>query len=222
MIRNRLGKNLPYSCKSMNQKETFGIVAEDDSIQKAIMALGENGISATAVDNSEEAKEMVLGMIPRGAEVMTMTSVTLDTIGISKEINEGGRYESVRQKLTSLSKEKNADEMQKMGAAPDWVIGSVHAVTEDGKVIIASATGSQLPAYAYGSSHVVWVVGAQKIVQDLLEGMKRVQEYVFPLENERAMKAYGVGSGINKILTISKEVNPDRIKMIIVKEKLGF
>jgi len=113
-------------------------------------------------------------------------------------------------------------EMQKLGAAPEWAVGSVHAVTEDGKVIIASASGSQLPSYAYGSSHVVWVVGSQKIVKDLDEGMKRVREYVLPLESERAMKAYGQPSSINKLLILNKEANPGRITMVIVKEKLGF
>ncbi|EKE25202.1 MAG: hypothetical protein ACD_5C00253G0005 [uncultured bacterium] len=206
----------------MNEKETFGIIAEENSIQQAVKSLNENGIEAFIAERGDEAKQMVLDMIPDNAEVMTMTSVTLDTLGISREINEGERYNSVRQKLTSMSKESQGNEMQKMGAAPDWVIGSVHAVTEDGKVIIASATGSQLPAYMYGSNHVIWVVGTQKIVENLSEGMRRIQEYTFPLENERAMKAYGVGSGINKIVTINKEVIPGRIKMIIVKEKLGF
>lgn len=206
----------------MNEKEMFGIIAEDKSIQQTVKALSRNGIEAIVVQNGDEAKKIVLEMIPEGAEVMTMTSVTLDTIGISKEVNEGGRFSSVRQMLTSMSKETQANEMQKLGAAPEWVVGSVHAVTEDGKVMIASATGSQLPAYAYGSSHVIWVVGAQKIVQDFAEAMHRIHEYVFPLENQRAMKAYGVGSGVNKILTINKEVMPGRMHMIIVKEKLGF
>ena len=113
-------------------------------------------------------------------------------------------------------------EMKKLGAAPEWAIGSVHAVTEDGKVVVASATGSQLPAYAYGSLHVLWIVGAQKIVKDMNEATKRVYEYVLPLESERAMKAYGMGSNVNKELIFNKEVTPGRITMIIVKEKIGF
>ena len=42
------------------------------------------------------------------------------------------------------------------------------------------------------------------------------------LEDVRAQKAYGVRSGVNKILIINKEVVPDRIVVILVKEKLGF
>ncbi|EKD58391.1 MAG: hypothetical protein ACD_56C00141G0021 [uncultured bacterium] len=206
----------------MNEKELYAIPADDKSIHNSVKSLNENGIKALVAETAADAKEMVFKMLPKGAEIMTMTSVTLDEIGVSREINENGEYESVRSKLASMNKETHGLEMQKMGAAPDWTIGSVHAVTEDGKVLIASATGSQLPAYAYGSNHVIWVVGAQKIVKDLDDALKRVYEYVFPLENERAMKAYGIGSGVNKLLTISKEATPGRITMIIVKEKLGF
>lgn len=206
----------------MNEKEIFNVLAGEQSIKNAAMALEENGIKVSIVENSEQAKMKILETIPEGSEIMTMTSVTLDSIGVSEELNENDKFRSVRKMLTSMSKETQGNEMQKMGSAPDWVIGSVHAVTEDGKIIIASATGSQLPAYVYGSSNVIWVVGAQKIVKDIQEGMRRVHEYAFPLENERALKAYGVGSGVNKILIINKEVSVGRIHLIIVKEKLGF
>lgn len=115
-----------------------------------------------------------------------------------------------------------AREKQRLGAAPDWAIGSVHAVTEDGKVLIASATGSQLSAYAYGANHVVWIVGAQKLVKNFEDGLKRLYEYSLPLEDVRARKVYGAGSSVNKILIVNKEPAPERITMIIVKEKLGF
>jgi hypothetical protein len=204
------------------QIKDFSKLASTESINKAKDVLLKNGITVFVVENGEEAKEKVLQMIPAGSEVMNMSSVTVDSIGLVKEINESGKYNSVRKKFASMDKATQGLEMQKIGAAPEWAVGSVHAVTEDGKIIVASATGSQMPAYVYGSSHVVWVVGAQKIVKDLDEGMKRVYKYVFPLENERSMKAYGQGSGVNKLLIFNKEINPSRLTMIIVKEKLGF
>ena len=121
-----------------------------------------------------------------------------------------------------MDRGKEGTEMQKIGAAPEWAIGSVHAITEDGHVLVASNTGSQLPAYVYGAGHVVWVVGAQKIVKDTTEGIQRIYEYCFPLENERLMKAYGVPSGVSKLLIINKEKIPERLTAIFVKEKLGF
>lgn len=197
-------------------------LASEAKIEKTILALKENGIEAFVVENGEEAKKKVLELLPKGAEVMKMSSVTLDTINLSKEIEESERFNSVRKKLLSMNKEKQGSEMRKLGAAPEIAVGSVHAVTEDGKVLIASASGSQLPAYAYGSGKVIWVVGTQKIVKNTDEGIKRIYEYSFPLEDERARKAYGMGSGVNKMLIINKELNAGRIILIFVKENLGF
>jgi len=206
----------------MKPNEKFGRLADDETINLAVAALKANGIEATVAENSQEAKQKVFEIIPEGAEVMNMSSVTLDTTGIAKEIVESGRYNSVRNQLTKMDRQTQNLEMQKLGAGPDWAVGSVHAITQDGKVLIASNTGSQLPAYAYGSAHVVWVVGAQKVVKNLEEGMQRIYEYSLPLENERAKKAYGMESNVSKILILNKEISPGRVSMVIVKEKLGF
>lgn len=198
-------------------------LASDDALNAAMKALNANGISTIVVENGAEAKKKTLKLIPKGAEVFTVTSTTVNDIGLAKEINESGNYKSVRNMLNDMDREKQRKEMVKIGAAPDWVVGSVHAVTQDGHVMIASATGSQLPAAAYSAEHVLWVVGTQKIVKDQEEGFRRIYEHALPLESERAKKAYGApGSFVAKVLIISKEVIPGRITMILVKEKLGF
>lgn len=200
-------------------------LATDESINKTIAALQANGIDAIVVNTGEDAKNKVLELIPKQAEVMPMTSVTLDSIGISQVINESGEYNSVRNKLNQLNRETQSVEMQRLGAAPEWAVGSVHAVTEDGKVFIASNTGSQLPAYAYGSEHVIWIVGAQKIVKNTEDATSRIYDYVLPIETKRAQKAYGLPdtfqSNVSKLLLITKELIPHRITLIFVKEKLG-
>ena len=200
----------------------WGELASDESIAKTIESLKTSGINAIVVENGHEAKKKVFELIPQGAEVMSMSSVTLDTIGVSKEINESCNYNSDKSKLAKMDRKTQGLEMERIGAAPEYAAGSAHAVTEDGKVIIASNTGSQLPAYAYGASHVIWVVGTQKIVENLDEGMKRIYEYVLPLESERLKKSYGVGSNVSKLLIINKEIAPNRLSLILVKEKLGF
>lgn len=199
-------------------------LANDQTIEKTVQALKNSGIETIVVSNGEEAKKKVLEIVPQNAEVMTMSSVTLDSVGVTDEINKSGKYNSVRNKLFSMDRNTQLAEMNKLGAAPEWTVGSFQAVTEDGKLLIASNTGSQLPAYVYGSPNVIWVIGSQKIVKDTDEGIKRINEYVLPLESERARKAYGVpGSFVSKILIINKEVNPNRrLTVIIVKEKLGF
>jgi 1,2-phenylacetyl-CoA epoxidase PaaB subunit len=198
-------------------------LASKQTIQTTIKALKQNGIDAIAVNTGKEAKKKVLELIDESSEVMTMTSVTLDTIGLSEEINSAdGKFKPVRDKLYAMDRNTQAQEMNRLVAAPEVVVGSVHAVTLDGHVLIASATGSQLPAYVYSAGKVIWVVGTQKIVKNTDEGIKRIYEYVFPLEDTRAKKAYGMGSGVNKLLIVNKEVTPGRMTLILVKEKLGF
>lgn len=202
---------------------TWNTIATDGAIEKTIAALKENGISAMVVGSVAEAKSAALSLIPKHSEVMTMTSVTLEKTGIEPAINASGEYDAVKPKLYALDRTTQGSEMQKMGAAPDYAIGSVHAVTEDGKIVVASNTGSQLPAYVYGSSHVVFVVGAQKIVPTLDDAMDRIYQYVLPLESERAHAAYGVpASNVSKLLIITKEVNPARITLVFIKESVGF
>lgn len=207
----------------MGSMSDWKTIAMDEVISETIGALKANGIQALVLDSGEEAKKKVLEMIPQGEEVMTMSSATLDTVGLTSEINDSGKYDAVKPKLFAMNRETQGVEMQRLGAAPKWSVGSVNAVTQDGKVIIASNTGSQLPGYAYGSEKVIWVVGAQKIAKDFDDGLKRVYDYVLPLESERAHKAYGVpGSFVSKLLVVNREINPDRMTLIFVKESLGF
>lgn len=200
-------------------------LADKETIDRTIEALKSSGITAKIVENAKEAKEEVLKLIPQGAEVMTMSSTTLDTIGLSEEINKkGSKFKPIRDKLYAMDRVTQGQEMNRLGAAPEYALGSVHAVTEEGVVLIASNSGSQLPAYAYGASHVIWVVGTQKIVKDTDEGIKRIYEYVLPLESVRANKAYNIttGSNVSKLLIINEEVNPNRLTIIFVGEVLGF
>lgn len=204
------------------QMKKWDKAVDEAVIDKTVKALEANGIGAVVVANGQEAKEKVLELIPEGAEVMTMSSKTLETIGLPEIINESGKYDSVKKKLMGLNRETDALQMQKLGAAPEYSVGSVHAVTEDGKVLVVSNTGSQLGSYAYGSMYVIWVVGAQKIVKDFDEAIDRVYDYVLPLESERMQKMYGMPSNVSKKLVISKEIRQGRITMIIVKQELGF
>ena len=206
----------------MEPNPEFSKLATEDQIQKTVTALSANGFKVEVVENGEEAKKKVLGILPEGAEVFTMTSQTLEAVSLAAEINESGKYNAVRPKLMSMDRNTQARQMAKLGAAPDWVVASVHSVTEDGHLLIASNTGSQLSSEAYAGGKIVFVVGCQKIVKDTDEGIKRIYEYSFPLEDKRARKAYGMPSAVNKILIINKEIMPERITVILVKEKLGF
>ncbi|MEM5773518.1 MAG: lactate utilization protein [Anaerolineaceae bacterium] len=198
----------------------FADLANEEQIERAVEALEKNGIRVFRAQNADEAREKLLELIPEGAEVFTSTSRTLESIDVLSDIDE--RYNSVRAQLAKMNPKTENRAMQKLGATPQYMVGSVHAVTEDGKVVVASNTGSQLAGYAASAEHVIWVVGAQKIVKDLDEAMQRIEEYAYPLENERAQQAYGINSHISKLLIVNKEANPNRTSMIIVDENLGF
>lgn len=206
----------------MKPNEKYGQLPTDEVIQKTVKALESNNFKAEVVENGDEAKKRVLELLPQGAEVFTMSSQTLEAISLAQKINESGKYNAVRPRLFAMDRNTQMREMAKLGAAPEWVVASVHAATEDGYLLIASNTGSQLSAEAYSGGRIIFVVGTQKIVKDMEEGIKRIYEYSLPLEDERARKAYGMPSAVNKILIINKEIMPERITVILVKEKLGF
>lgn len=197
--------------------KTFSTLASDKSLSKTMKELFKNGITSISFDSRQSLIKKLYELIPENAEVMTMTSVTLDTLGISEEISSSSKYRSVRNKLRLLGDK----DQKKVGSVSEYTLGSVNAVTENGEILIASATGSQLSAYAYASEHVIWVVGTQKIVKDKEEGTKRIYDYCFPLENARSKKVYNVGSKVGKILTINCEI-PGRLTILFLKENIGF
>jgi len=148
----------------------FAKLASDEQIEHTAKALEANGIHTVIAENGEEAKRIFFELVPEGSEVFLGASVTLETLGIKDEIDKSGRFDSLRPKMFAMNRETHGREIRKLGGAPDYTAGSVHAVTEDGSVLIASNTGSQLGPYASGAGKVIWVVGAQKIVKDLNEG----------------------------------------------------
>jgi L-lactate utilization protein LutC len=200
----------------------FGQLATEDQIRATVAALLKNGIQATLVADRAEAVRVVVDLIPPGSEVLDATSQTLVALGLNDALADPSHFHNIRQELMRLRQENKADAQRKLGAAPDVVVGSVHAVTETGQVVIASASGSQLAPYAYGAGKVIWVVGTQKIVPDLDAAFQRVQEYALPRESERAQKAYGFSSFVAKLLVISREFQPGRIHLILIRENLGF
>ncbi len=207
---------------SQEAEATFSRPAPREQVRAVAEALEGNGIACTVVDSAEQARKAVRFILPVGAEVYNNTSRTLEAIGIAEDIEQSGQYQPLRPRLYQMDRQMQGREMRQLSASPDWVVGSVHAVTEEGSLVIASASGSQLAPIASGAGHVIFVVGAQKIVPDFDTGLRRIYEYCFPLEDRRARQAYGVPSGVNNVLIINKVVVPGRITTILVNEPLGF
>ena len=200
----------------------FATTAEEARVKRTALALEANGIAVLRAANAAEAKRIVLELIPDGSQVHHGASQTLEATGITDELEKSGRYDPVRPLIWSMDRQTQADEIRRLSASPDVMLGSVHAVTETGSLITASMGGSQLGPYVAGAGRVILVVGTQKIVTDLDEGLQRIDEYAFPLEDARAQAAYGIHSGVNKILIINREIAPGRITVVLVDEVLGF
>jgi LUD domain len=194
---------------------------DEETLAATTVALEEHGFSVEVVDDLDAARHAVLARIPNGASVMTNTSVTLDETGIAEAINDGGPYESARNKMMALDYATQLSEMKAVAGEAEYALGSVHAVTRDGTLVIASASGSQLASYAWGAANVIFVVGAQKLVPTVEAGRERIFKHSLPLEDARAYAAYGMNSRVGKILEIRQE-DPGRIHVVIVRNAVGF
>ena len=200
----------------------FTQLASEEQIAKTMLALEAHGMRAVVFESGEEARAHVLDLIPSGAEVYNSPSRTLELIGLAEDIEHPTRFQSVRARLHALDRVTQRNEMRKLGASPDVLVGSVHAITEQGEVLIASAVGSQLGPAASGAGAVIWVVGTQKLVHTLEDGFRRIREYSYHLENERTHLVYGQATAINKILIVNGEAYLGRITIVLVKQQLGF
>ena len=199
----------------------WGDAADEATIQRTAEALRSHGMDVIVVDTADDARLSVLGLIPEGAEVHQGASVTLDEAGITAEIVESGRYDAVRPKIWSLDRATQGREIASLGATPQVMLGSAHAVTETGSLLFASNTGSQLPAYAAGAEKVIWVVGSQKIVPTLEDGLRRLSEYSYQLEDVRAQQAYGVHTAMNTVLIVNGQPR-GRATVVLVREPIGY
>jgi len=195
-----------------------------EKIKETMKALEKRGVTAELVETKEEALSKLKGLIPPGSEIMLGGSKTLEQIGFIDLLKSKKHpWRNLKDEVLIEKDPKKQWELRKKSVTADYFLGSVHAVAETGEVLIASASGSQIPSYAFSSDNVIWVVGAQKIVQTLEDGFRRLREYVLPLEDKRVKSIGQSGSTIGKILLFERETNPNRkITLIFVNEKLGF
>ena len=201
--------------------DRFTTLPDEETLAATVTALEEHGFGVEVVDDLDAARVAVLARIPVGSSVMTNTSVTLQETGIAGTIDGGGPYESARNGMMALDFATQLQEMKAIAGQPDFALGSVHAVTRDGALVIASASGSQLASYVWGAANVIFVVGAQKLVPTVEAARERIYEYSLQLEDARAYAAYGQNSFVGKILEIHQEL-PGRIHVVLVRQAVGF
>jgi len=201
--------------------ESFGKAASEESIQKTAAALGTRNFAVEVVDTPAQARAYVVSILPKDQTIVTASSETVVQSGLGDDIDKSGKYNAIRPQLEKMDRNTQRAEMRKLMSSADVVVGSVHAITEDGKVVAASASGSQLALYASGAGKVIWVVGSQKIVPDLDTAMKRLQYYAYPKEDIRARAKYGMPSALLKTLIVNGDM-PGRSTIVLIREPIGF
>jgi L-lactate utilization protein LutC len=199
----------------------FAAPASDATIESVAAALRANNIEAVIVESADDAVQRVLELVPEGAEVNSGKSKTLEDIGLYTLLHDSGHFDSLRPRYLAMDRKTQANEIRKLIAAPDYMVGSVHAVTESGDLVVASATASQLGPYASGAGRLILVVGSQKIVRNLDEAMRRIREYAFAYENARVLEQMGRTTFVGKVLIISREWLDGRTTVILVRQPVG-
>jgi hypothetical protein len=194
----------------------------EERLERAAAALTAHGFTVETLDGVAAARTRLTDLIPAGASVFTGASETLRLSGIEADINASGRYDAIRPRVLVMDRATEADTIRRLLASSDVAVGSVHAVTETGSLVIASGSGSQLPGYAGGAARAIWIVGAQKIVPDLETALRRVEEHCLPLESARTQAAYGSPSAINRLLVLNAELHPGRGFVLLLREAIGF
>jgi LUD domain len=190
-------------------------------LEQTAAALTAHAFTVEILADAAAARTRVRDLIPEGASVFTGASETLRLSGIEEDINKSGRYDALKSR-PPLDRVTQRKEIWAALSTPDVIVGSVAAVTETGSLVVASASGSQLPGYAGAAARVIWVVGAQKVVPDLTAALRRVEEHCLPLESERAMRVYGQPSAANRVLILNAEPEPGRGTVLLLREAIGF
>jgi hypothetical protein len=196
--------------------------APAERLERTAAALTAHGFSVEILDDVAAARARIKDLIPEGTSVFTGASETLRLSGIEEDINASGRYDAIRPRVLAMDRATEADDIRRLIASPDVEVGSVAAVTETGSLVIASASGSQMPGYAGGAARAIWIVGAQKVVADLSTALRRVEEHCLPLEDARAQVAYGYPSAVNRLLILNAEFLPGRGTVLLLREAIGF
>jgi hypothetical protein len=205
-----------------SETRNFNEPASQEAIERVAIRLRERNMEAIVVSGASEARDAVLQRIPAGAEVHAGKSRTLQDIGVTPVLAEEGRYNYLRNIYLKMDRNTQMREIRKLIAAPDFMLGSVSAVTQEGILVVTSATASQLGPYAAGGGKLILVVGSQKIVPDLDAALQRIREYVLPWEDAQVRATVPTGSFVGKILIIEREWIAGRIAVILVQQPIGI
>ncbi len=214
---------LPGNDMSLKNAPEWTKIPSPATVDNTVEALRKRGFMVFVLENKIQALQKLKDLLPTGAEVMTGSSTSLYQIGFM-DYYIGGKnpWHCLGPEVFKEKDPVKQSILRRKSDAADYFLGSVNALAETGELVACDKSGSRVSAYPFAANKVILVVGYQKITPNLEEAMRRVREYVFFLENQRAMKAYGMGTQFGKWVIIENEIQKDRITILLVKESLGF
>jgi hypothetical protein len=152
-------------------------------VERTIKAMKKNNFDARFIPKASEALEELWKMIPDGASVGVGGSVTLNQIGFFEAAQK--RPVKLLNPFAKGLPVEEADKIRREIFTADFFLCSSNAVTEDGKIYNIDATGNRVAPMIFGPKKVILICGANKIVKDIAEAQKRVQEWVAPMNVKR-------------------------------------
>jgi hypothetical protein len=200
----------------------FEAPASEAELEALADRLRERNFEVVIVQNGQAAKSAVMERLPEGASVHSGKSKTLEDAGVFQELMNSDRYDFLRRRTNKMDRKTQLDEIRRLTSSPDVMLGSAHAVTKAGQIVITSASGSQIGPIASGAGKLVLVIGSQKIVPDLDTAFRRIEEHVFPWEDARLREAMNIGTKITRTLILDRDFMPGRTTIILVREPIGI
>lgn len=203
----------------------YKTIPTKDIVEKTMNSLKKNGHLPEFFETKEEVLERIKELIPKGVSVMNGASRTLEDIGFIEYLKGNSHgWNNLHAEILAEKDVAKQNLLRKQSVLSDFYLGSAHAVTENGEILIASNSGSQLPHIVFTSENLIFVVGVQKITPTLSEAFNRLEKHVIPLENTRMQEVAGVDTYPSKIVILNRE--PEfmgrKSYILFVNEELGF
>ena len=199
-----------------------GTLADAGTVERTIQALAARNVDAWLAGSGQEALARLKELVPEGSEVFVNTSETLDTIGYSGFMHDNDRYINLHDRMMAVTDPVEQREFRRKTTTADYFVGSVQAIAESGEIVLASSSGSQIGAYAYGARRVILVAGTQKICSTLAEAEARTRGWTLE-RHDRWLEDRGVAATpIGKYMIMEHEPVAGRITMILIPENLGW
>ncbi|MGC0405214.1 hypothetical protein RKD27_007858 [Streptomyces sp. SAI-126] len=197
-------------------------VAAGHDLEQVAAHCARRGFNPEVVADREAALQRIRELIPIGSDVTNGSSVTLREIGLMAELESSRRWRWRRAEIYATKEPEKRVELRRWATTADYMVGSVNALAATGEAVCLDAGGTRVGGYAYGAGQVIWVVGRNKVTSTLAEAIERVRTHVFPLEDQRMRRDMGQPAFAGKLLVVEHEPLPDRIRLILVDEDLGY